>query len=433
MEIKFLNQPKEVKLGDILNQRLSEKFDEVYIVVGLVKDTGIEIIQEEMENAIKNSTKINVFIGVDRKNTSKDMMMKLLSIGCNLNIHINTDDDKAEMRVYVFDNKNGESYIYMTGSKLSSGGLLENSSIVAEIKYDGSERKAFDIAKNNILASAVSEFHSVGEDEIMLLAERGDIVARITDRKIPRISEMYGNKENVIGEQIYDEGASNSIIDSNDFEDVNIDIDTNIGVRKNVVLETEKEFKKEKNEKDAILKRLNKSEKDLEKLYKKPEEKTEEKKKATILMSSELDYSKMNTLMIEANKIVEKGAGAGEIKVPKSIADNLAQFFDYDNSFKLDENNKLNSVVTFDVFDNRSNKLNVDENTLITNTDKGLAIKSSVIDSLGVNEGDIVRIIKENLKKYRCEIIRKDTEEYNLWERYLVNSIRGQKRRYGII
>ena len=150
-------------------------------------------------------------------------------------------------------------------------------------------------------------------------------------------------------------------------------------------------------------------------------------------MSSELDYSKMNTLMIEANKIVEKGAGAGEIKVPKSIADNLAQFFDYDNSFKLDENNRLNSVVTFDVFDNRSNKLNVDENTLITNTDKGLAIKSSVIDSLGVNEGDIVRIIKENLKKYRCEIIRKDTEEYNLWERYLVNSIRGQKRRYGII
>ena len=336
------------------------------------------------------------------------------------------------MRVYVFDNKNGESYIYMTGSKLSSGGLLENSSIVAEIKYDGSERKAFDIAKNNILASAVSEFHSVGEDEIMLLAERGDIVARITDRKIPRISEMYGNKENVIGEQIYDEGASNSIIDSNDFEDVNIDIDTNIGVRKNVVLETEKEFKKEKNEKDAILKRLNKSEKDLEKLYKKPEEKTEEKKKATILMSSVLDYSKMNTLMIEANKIVEKGAGAGEIKVPKSIADNLAQFFDYDNSFKLDENNRLNSVVTFDVFDNRSNKLNVDENTLITNTDKGLAIKSSVIDSLGVNEGDIVRIIKENFKKYRCEIIRKDTEEYNLWERYLVNSIRGQKRRYGI-
>ena len=82
------------------------------------------------------------------------------------------------------------------------------------------------------------------------------------------------------------------------------------------------------------------------KLYKKPDEKIEEKKKTTILISSELDYSNMNTLMIEANKIVEKGAGAGEIKVPKSIADNLATFFDYDNSFKLDENSDQNVTST---------------------------------------------------------------------------------------
>lgn len=432
MDVKFLNQPKEVKLGDILNQRLKEKFDEVYIIVGLVKDTGIDVIQEEIKNAIENNTKVNVFIGVDRKNTSKDMMMKLLSIGCNLNIHINTDDNKAEMRAYVFDSKSAESYVYVTGAKLSSGGLLENSSIITEIKYDESERKLFDVAKNNILASTVSEFHNVGEDEIILLAERGDIVARITDRKIPKISEMYGNNS-VIGEQIYDEGASNSIINSEDYDDVDIDIDTSIAVRKNVVLETEKELKKEKNEKDAILKRLNKSEKDLEKLYRKADEKSEEKKKPTILMSSELDYSKMNTFMIEANKIVEKGAGAGEIKIPKSIADNLAQFFDYDNAFNLDENNKFSSVVTFDILDNRNNKIVIDESTVITNTDKGLTIKSNILNSLVVNEGDIVRIIKEDTKKYRCEIIRKDTEEYSLWERYLVNSVRGQKRRYGII
>lgn len=433
MEVKFLNQPKEVKLGEILNQRLQEKFDKVYVIAGLVKDTGVEVIQDEIENAIKQGTKINVFIGVDRKNTSKDMMLKLLSIGCKLNIHINTDESKVEMRAFIFERKDSDSYIYVTGAKLSSGGLLDNVSIVTEIKYEKDDRKLFESAKNSILMSTVNEFHSIGEDEVILLAEKGDIVARITDRKIPRISEMYGNKESVIGEQVYDEGATNSIINTDDYEDVDIDIDMGLGMRENVMLETEKELKKEKNEKDAMLKRLSKSEKDLEKLYGNTSEKSEEKKKPTILMSNEIDYANMNAFMIEANSIVEKGIGAGEVKIPKSVADNLVDFFGGLDSFKLNEENKLVANVRFDIIDNKENRLRTDGIVKLILTDKGISILSKELVALKLLEGDIIRVIKEKQGEFRCEIIRKDTEEYNIWSCYLVNSIRGQKRRYGII
>ena len=244
---------------------------------------------------------------------------------------------------------------------------------------------------------------------------------------------MYGNKESVIGEQVYDEGATNSIINTDDYEDVDIDIDMGLGMRENVMLETEKELKKEKNEKDAMLKRLSKSEKDLEKLYGNTSEKSEEKKKPTILMSNEIDYANMNAFMIEANSIAEKGIGAGEVKIPKSVADNLVDFFGGLDSFKLNEENKLVANVRFDIIDNKENKLRTDGIVKLILTDKGISILSKELVALKLLEGDIIRVIKEKQGEFRCEIIRKDTEEYNIWSCYLVNSIRGQKRRYGII
>lgn len=436
MEVKFLNQPKEVKLGDILNQRLKENFDEVYVIAGFAKDDGVEVIQDSIKEATESGTKVNMFVGIDRKNTSKDMLLKLLSAGCNLNVHINTDDSKVEMKVYIFETKNGVSYIYVTGAKLSNGGLLTNTSTITEIKYESNDKKLFDISKNNILAGATTEFHNIDEEEVILLAEKGDIVARIIDRKIPKISEMYGNKENVsVGEQIYDESISNSIINSDDFEDVNIDIDidSEIGMRKNVVLETERELKKEKNEKDEILKRLSKTEKDLDRLYGKNEEKEEDKKKPIILMSDEVDYSSASTFIIEANKIAEKGAYAGLIKIPKSVADKLSAFFDEDKNFKMMDDEYLGADVEFDIIDNKENKTKKDEKVAVRTTADGITIKSNEILAMNLQEGDIIRLIKESDKFYRCEIIRKDTDEYNIWNGYLIHSIRGQKRRYGII
>lgn len=425
MEVKFLNQPKEVKFGDVLNQRLKESFDEVFIIAGLVKDTGIEIIQDSLEQAVSDGGKINMFIGIDRKNTSKDMLLKLLSIGINLNAHINTDENKVETRGYIFDSKNGDSYIYMTSAKLSNGGLLNNASVIIEVKYHNDERQAFESAKNSVLMSTVNQFYKIGEEEIILLAEKGEIVARIIDRKIPKISEIYGSANNSIGEQVYDESSSNSTIDVDNLEDVDIDIDFGISMRSNVMLETEKEQKKEQKERKELLENLSIKEKDLEKLYGKNIDEIEEKRKPTILISKELNYANMNTFMIELNKISQ----SGQFEIPKSISDNLIKFF-IDEDF-CEENITVDDI-RFEFIDNKTNKAQKDEKTQIILNSNGIFIKSDIILNLNPEKGDIIRIIKESHKNFKCEIIRKDTEEYNVWNCFLINSVPGQKRKFGI-
>lgn len=424
MEVKFLNQPKEVRIGEILRERLRGEFNNIYIIAGMAKDTGIEDIYDALLDATSNSKKVSICIGIDRKNTSKDMLMRILDAGCSLSVHINTDESKVESRAYVFECEKGISYIYMTGSKFSSGGLFDNASIITEVKYEKGERKAFEIAKNNILQGVVSEFHQIDKDEVILLAERGDIVARITDRKIPRINEMYGDYgvgtiDNFAGENVYDENTSVSSLKLDELEDIEIEFEPGIVIRKEVELATENEVLNERKEKEKLLKSLKKTESDLEKLYKKKQENTEIKRKTSIKKDDGIDFENMTTLVIEANKIAEKGVGAGEFKIPKSIAENLNNYFE-------------NDTVKFLILDNSDNTTYEDESVNILKSEKGISILSNVLIKLMLNEGDIVRIIKENKDKYKCEIIRIGTEEYNIWSCYCVHSIRGQKRKFGI-
>ncbi len=437
MEIKFLNQPKEIKLGELLRVRLNGRFKAAYFIAGMVKDTGFEEVLEALEKARKNEMEVNLFIGIDRKNTSKDMLVKLIDMGCKMNVHINKDDDKVETRAFVFESEDGISYIYVTGAKFSAGGLLENASVVTEIKYSQEDKQAFELAKNTILQGAVYTFHEVDKDEIILLAERGEIVARITQRKIPKINEMYGNSETTIGEKVYDESTSSIDLKFDEFVDIDIDFDQGIAIRKNVELISEQEARKEQEEKEKLLKSLSKTESDLERLYKKKEDEIAEKKKPTIHMSNEVDYANMTTLMIESNKIVDSGVGVGEVKIPKMVAENSLHFFGGMEAFEItvDEKKTARNVATveFEVLDNKDNSVVTDTNVRLVLSDKGISIKSDVLVALALNEGDIIRIIKEADKKYKCEVIRMDTAEYNVWTGYLLNSIRGQKRKFGIL
>ena len=433
MEINFLTQPKEGKLGDIIKNRLKEGFDEVHIIAGMAKDTGFEDILTPIEEAA-SSTNINCYIGIDRKNTSKDMLSKLLSAGVTLHIHINTDSSKVESRIYIFESKEASSYIYSSGGKFSSSGLFESISTIIEIKYDSSDddKKAFRTAKNSILQGTTNIFHNIDQEEIILLAEKGEISARITERKIPSISEIYGASQSfgpdsdnspLLGERVYDESTSTSTIDLNSLEDIDIDFEPEISVRMNVQLEAEKEAKKEEQEKENILKSLKKTANDLDKFYDNELKNKDTKKNATIHMSTEPDYQNMTTLIIECNKILEKGVGAGEFKIPKALAENLSSFLGTEN----------NTFASLEVFDNASGKTETDFSAELIISDKGMSIKSTLLNALKPEEGDIIRLLKEEDNKFRCEIIRKNTPEYDIWQCYCINTLKGNKRKFGII
>ena len=176
MNIKYWNQPKTANLEAILNEKLRKGFKKVWIVSGMTKDSGMELVYESIEKARELGSEVNVMIGIDRKNTSKDMLMKLLKMGCNLFVHINREDNKVETRIYVFENEDGESFVYQSSGKFSEGGLSTNYCLIQEVIYEEEDKKAFENFKSVFLQGAEEVFKSVGAEEIKLLAEKGEVV-----------------------------------------------------------------------------------------------------------------------------------------------------------------------------------------------------------------------------------------------------------------
>ena len=64
---------------------------------------------------------------------------------------------------------------------------------------------------------------------------------------------------------------------------------------------------------------------------------------------------------------------------------------------------------------------------------KGISLKCEKLSELNLGEKDLLRIIKLSEEEYKIEIIREETDEYSVWERYCINTVKGTKRRYGII
>lgn len=417
MNIKFMNQPKDIQMGKILKIRLEENFDEIWIVSGIAKDSGLELLMESFEKAVENGANLNVAIGIDRKNTSKDALLKIIAARANLSVHVNSEENKVETRIYVFESKNSDSYVYVSGAKLSEGGLLENDCIITEIKYTKEEAESFKIFKNQLLTGTESVFKKVDKEDIMLLASKGEILTRIIDRKIPSINELYGNKEQVIGEQVYDEGTSLGLFKADELENVDIEFDFGIDVRKNVELEVEKEAKKD------IYDEINKTEEDLKRLLGKEEVEEATKKSRIIKDLTDIDFKNMTTLIIETGKIAEKGVTANELRIPQSLSFMMNEFLSVIDKKKIELN----------IMDNSDNKEYTEKDVEMLDNGKGISIKCEKLTKLNIKEHDLLRIIKINDNSYKIEIIREDTEEYNIWERYCINTIKGTKRRYGII
>lgn len=418
MEIKFLNQPKDVKMGEILIEKLKDSsFSRVWLFAGFVKDSGLDCLLEGIEEARKNGTIIECILGVDKKNTSKDMLLKLLNLGCKIRFHINDDDSKLETRVYAFESDTSESYIYMTGSKLSEGGLTENLAIITEIKYAVNEKKDFNKIKLSMEAGLNNErFEVLTEQRLKELASTGEIMARITERKIPSISELYKASDIEVGIQEFDENKAtkyNELVNK-DF-DIDIDFSGSLDVKIQDSLGEEVEHKiknKTSNSETTTVSKI-------------------------VLNEKEADYENMNTLIIPINKVVKKGVTAGEVKITTAVTLNMSKFFDYPTAFHMleDEKGKLRetNIVELEVFENMSKFDEKDQEAKFIQTEKNTIIKSSKLAMLDIADGDIMRLIKKENGKYRCEIIKQESSEFNIWENFCTVSVKGTSKKIGVI
>ena len=418
MDIKFLNQPKDIKIGEVLSEKLtSGMFSRIWLFAGFAKDSGLDCLLESIKIARENGAMVECIFGVDKKNTSKDMLLKLLNLGCKIRFHINDDDSKLETRIYAFESDEGDSFIYLTGAKLSEGGLYSNIAMLTEICYGINEKKEFNKVKLSIESAASTEdFEILDEKRLKELASTGEILARITERKIPSISELYSSSEIEVGVQEYNESAG---VNYNELVNKDFDIDIDFSEESNVTVQSslgeEVEHKiKNKNQK---------------------EESTVTSK--IVLNEKEINYDAMSTLILPVNKVPKKGVTAGEIKISTAISSNMNKFLNYPDEFHIqeDEKGKLKEMqkVTLKIFENLSKYEEIDEEADIIQTEKNMIIKSSLFLNIDINENDIMRLIKEDKGVYRCEIIKQESTEYNIWESFCTASIKGTSKKFGVI
>ena len=413
MNVKFLNQPKDVSFIDVLTEKLSSgAFSRVWLVAGFAKDSALDMLYDSLKIASEKGTKIECVFGIDKKNTSKDMMLKLLNIGCNIRFHINEDESKFESRMFIFENENADSYVYIPGSKLSEGGITDNITIIEEITYSPDEKLDFSKVKASLENGiSSSDFEILTEEKLKELASTGDIMARITERKIPTINELYNgataDDENKVN--TYEEEGSVDFKELlNQDIDIKIDDEETIKVQDSLGEEVEHKIKKQSSEsEEKVITKIIPTEKDL-------------------------DFEKVNTFIIPISN-----SSNDEIKIPSSITSNLKTFFGYPERFHMEESDKGNlkeiQITSIEFFANSNNIEKIDENAQIIFTVKTTSVKSDVLSEISFSEGDILRLIKKEDGKYRCEIISKETNEYVIWQNFCVHQIKGSTKKFGAI
>ena len=143
----------------------------------------------------------------------------------------------------------------------------------------------------------------------------------------------------------------------------------------------------------------------------------------------------MKIFVFELNKIIEKGVGEAEIRVPHYLYENMINFFGDNYKLVTDDKGKerLANVVKLNILDVSTNEKISDDNVFMYDNGKSFAIKSKMFKSLKPREGDIVRFIKISENEFEVELIRSDVKEYNVWENFCKYTMKNSKRKFGIM
>ncbi len=413
MNVKFLNQPKDVNFLDVLKEKLeNNKFSKIWLVAGFAKDSALDLIYDSVAKAVANGATVECVFGLDKKNTSKDMLLKFLSLGCTVRFHINGDQAKFESRMFIFESEEGDSYVYVPGSKLSEGGITSNYTLIEEISYSKEEKVEFGKVKAALESGLMSdEFEVLTEEKLKDLASTGEILARITERKIPSINELYNQttstEENTATTYDEESGVDYKELLNSDI-DIAIDSEETIKVQESLGDEVEHKIKKvEKEPEDKVITKM-------------------------VGLEKEPDFENANTLIMQLSNCT-----SGEIKIAPAIALSLKTFFNYPDFFHVekDEKDNLNETqaVELEIFENESNFQADDDNAQIIFNTKNALIRSEVLKQISLDDGDIMRLIKQNNSKFRCEIIKQNTNEFEVWQNFCTIQIKGTTKKIGVI
>ncbi len=180
--MKFIENRKRTMLNEIFNNL--DKFNKIHIAAAFVRESGINLIIEKMEQRIQDGAKIFLLFGNDLGFTELESIRQLLNIGVNIKIYSgpNTFHPKA----YIFSNES-ETEVIIGSSNVSNSGFKEG--IEWNISINSSDEN---------IDSIVNEFKRLYNSTYSIPITESNIGDFKKDSTLIKISEIEDNIRGVI-------------------------------------------------------------------------------------------------------------------------------------------------------------------------------------------------------------------------------------------
>lgn len=207
MEIKILTQPKsndgkKFLLGDKINSLLTSKrpiYKKATFAFGLVKEKVIDTLIPNINNFISNGGELEIYMSLDRKSTTKNMLTKLLDLGIKLYAFLPEDQGISFQPKLIILEANKSSEVFLPSGNMTYGGFFENPEIITHISYDENDIKTSvysDFLESLNPAFDKNQFTEVTYENIDTLHDQGYLASGVRGRnyddivKIKSIAEL---------------------------------------------------------------------------------------------------------------------------------------------------------------------------------------------------------------------------------------------------
>ena len=323
MKFEVLINDKENSFKKILEKEINNKPKKIYVFSGMVKEGGYDIFEEIVYDI---TSPIYMYIGVDKKNTTKKMLENMLKLTKQLYVYTNNANFDYDASMYIFEYSN-KAVIYQGSFNMSESGFIDNLNTISKIEYDLENEKKEYTENLKTLKNLKDKFKLVNKEVIENMLEQKQIFTQSQyNHSTLSISEFLGKSKEVknnVKVNVFDN------IPKMDLDDTDIDIEIDIDEIQDIKEKKEIIKDKVKTKKDNNENNKNKVKKD----------KGIDKKFFTENMDEALDLG--NMLLVESDLELSEYKEEANKKGTKNIVDltNVSNFI-----FEISEKDiKLNA------------------------------------------------------------------------------------------
>lgn len=398
MRVSFVSQGLTVQgnsAGKVILESFAEPtFTKFSCLVAFVSVSGIHGLSDAIRDSQRHISQFDVIVGIDQKATSKESLEELLNLGINTKIYYTDSPIIFHPKIYVFDSPT-KCRIIIGSSNLTQAGLFQNIEASVVIDFDRPD------AQGEGILSQISTYFSD------LFSSR--------DSNIKPLS-------NILIKELSDAGI---IPDRAETEEIRKQIEINASARTSGQAEARVK---------ALFPTIS-----IQRLPSGFRRRT--RSRQTIITPQ--PYNVVNgrqTFLMQLNRY-SKGT-PGEFRIPIAARDAAPQLWGWPSEYTRTERNRGSKTreyfewkpVWSIIYQQQSTSENV--RIYLYSDSMDFRMYSNALLRFGAAEGDIVKISRGDSHSnfvFRCELIKRGTQEYDSLIQFCTQRVRNSNRKYGFI